>query len=231
MTKQIVGGEPFFRYFAWVILLTVIACFGAKAIFDSEDLPPITTLHHVHAVSMLSWFVLFAVQPTLIHLGKVRVHRLLGALSPLIVLAFFSFAISISLLNWGRMGAVLIVTANGINLAIFLGLYLAAITLRRHAAAHKRLMLYASLSMMGPAFGRIPEIFDQSPFLAVPFVFAYQLAPPVHDFVKYRRVHPATWIGFGLLLAAIPAIVGLSGSESWAAVLESVLGPRGGTAH
>jgi hypothetical protein len=74
--------EPFFFYFAWVILLTVIVCFGAKAIFDAEDLPPITPLHHVHAVSMMAWFALFAVQPTLIHYGNHRAHRLLGRLSP-----------------------------------------------------------------------------------------------------------------------------------------------------
>lgn len=220
--------EPFFRNFAWIILGTVIVCFGAKAIFDSEGLPPITPLHHLHAVAMLSWFLLFAVQPTLVQAGKVREHRLLGKVSPLIVLTFFTFALQISLLNWQRIGAPLIVTANGINLTLFAGLYIAAISYRRDAATHKRLMLYATLSMMGPAFGRLPEIFDQTPVMAVPLIFGFQLAPLIHDRLVHRRIHRASWIGFALMLSAIPLILGLSASDAWADILVSILGPRGG---
>ncbi|MEZ5469960.1 MAG: hypothetical protein R3F18_20160 [Lysobacterales bacterium] len=220
--------EPFFRNFAWIILATVIVCFGAKAIFDTKDLPPITPLHHLHAVAMLSWFVLFAVQPTLVEAGKVRAHQLLGRLSPLVVLTSFTFALQISLLNWQRMGAPLIITANGVNLTLFAGLYIAAISYRRDAATHKRLMLYATLSMMGPAFGRLPEIFDQSPVLAVPLIFGFQLAPLIHDRIVHRRIHPASWVGFALMLGAIPLILGLSGSAAWADFLEGILGPRGG---
>ncbi len=227
MNTQKQHGEPFFRNVAWIILLTVIVCFGAKALFDSDGLPPITPLHHLHAVAMLAWFVLFAVQPTLIESGKVRAHRMLGRLSPLIVITFFAFALPISLLNWHRIGDPSIVTANGVNLTIFAGLYIAAIVWRRDAASHKRLMLYATLSMMGPAFGRIPEIFDQTPVLAVPLIFGFQLAPLIHDRLRYRRIHPATWVGFALMLAAIPLILGLSASSEWAGLLESILGTRG----
>jgi hypothetical protein len=223
--------EAFFPRFAWIILLTVIACFGAKAIFDTDDLPPITPLHHLHAISMLGWFVLFAVQPTLIQRGHYRAHRLLGRLSPLLVLVFLTLAIQISLLNWQRMGFALIPTANGVNLILFGSLYLAAIYWRRDSATHKRLMLYATLAMMGPAFGRIPEIFDATPVLAVVPLLAYQIAPLVHDRRAHGRVHPASWVGFALMLAAIPVILGLGGSESWTTTLEGLLGPRGGQAH
>lgn len=76
--------------------------------------------------------MLFAVQATLIQRGNYATHRLLGRLSPLLVLAFFSFALPISVLNWQRMGFALIPTANGVNLLLFLGLYLSAIAWRRH---------------------------------------------------------------------------------------------------
>lgn len=219
--------EPFFPVFAWIILLTVIVCFGAKAIFDADDLPPITWLHHAHALSMLSWFLLFAVQPTLIARGHHQAHRLLGRLSPLVVLAFIGFALPISLLNWQRMGFALIPTANGVNLVLFLSLYLAAIAWRRNTPVHKRLMLYATLPMMGPAFGRIPEIFDITPVAAVPLIIGYQLAPVIHDRLVHGRVHPASWIGFALMLAAVPVILGLSESATWAEILQQLLGPGG----
>ncbi|MEM9301966.1 MAG: hypothetical protein AAGE01_07635 [Pseudomonadota bacterium] len=44
--------EPFFRHFAWFLLAFVILSFLGKAILDTEDLPPITPLHHCHAVTM-----------------------------------------------------------------------------------------------------------------------------------------------------------------------------------
>ncbi|MEM9301967.1 MAG: hypothetical protein AAGE01_07640 [Pseudomonadota bacterium] len=148
-------------------------------------------------------------------------------MSPILVVTFFGFAIPISLLNWARVGEPLIVTANGMNFTLFLGFYLAAIAWRRSEATHKRLMLYATLSIMGPAAGRIPELFDASPFVAAPIIFVLNLTPVVHDFVVHRRVHPASWIGFGLMILTIPIVVTLSGSEASAALLSSVLGPPG----
>lgn len=223
--------ERFFQGFAVFILVFVIASFLGKAIFNTEDLPPLTVLHHFHAVTMGAWFVLFALQPTLAASGRLHLHRLLGYLSPLIVIAFIALGSRITLLNWARIGDPLIVTANGVNLIFFVGLYLAAIHWRSKPAAHKRLMTYATLMLLGPAAGRIPEIFDQSPMLAVPIILALQFAPLVHDLVVHRRVHPATWVGMALVLSAVVLILGLSGNEAWVAMLESVLGPRGGVGH
>ena len=227
MNQADADAEPFFTWFAWIILLTVIVAFGAKAIFDADGLPPITPLHHVHGVTMLAWFGLFAVQPTLVHYGYRGTHRLLGRLSPLLVLTFLFFAVQISLLNWTRTGRPLIVTANGVNLILFSGFFLAALAFRRNTPVHKRLMLYATLSIMGPAFGRIPEIFDADPALAAPLVLGYSLVPAVHDRWVRGRVHPATWVGVALVIATIPIILGLSGSPGWRAVLENLLGPGG----
>jgi len=227
MSMNTTGREPFFRYFTGFLLLFVIASFGSKAIFDADDLPPLTIFHHFHAITMGAWFVLFALQPTLIDHGQLRLHRLLGRISPLIVLAFLMLGIQMSLLNWTRTGNPLIITANSVNLTFFIGLYVAAIHWRSQAAAHKRLMTYATLMMMGPAAGRIPEIFDQSPFLAVPIILVLQFAPLAHDIIVHRRVHPATWVGFALIFAAVVLILGLGENASWAAVLETWLGPPG----
>ena len=216
--------EPFFFYYAWFILFFVIICFGAKAIFDPEGLPPITNLHHFHALTMLSWFFLFALQPTLIRFEKIKLHKSIGQLSPIVVIAFIGFSVPISLLNWDRTGWPMIITANSVNLTIFISLYVFAIIKRQQAATHKRLMLYSTISLLGPAAGRIPEIFDQSPFMSVPIIMALQLAPLVHDKIVHRKIHKATWIGFIIMLSTIPIIVGLSESEAWKEILINLLG-------
>ena len=79
-------------------------------------------------------------------------------------------------------------------------------------------MSCAMLSLMGPAAGRLPDILDVSAFLA---------APIMHDWLANRRVHPANWAGFGLVLAAIPLNFALRESAGGAGVLEGLLGPRG----
>lgn len=220
-------GETFFVSFAWLLLGLVIIGFGSKAVFDTENLPPLTWLHHAHAVAMLAWFGLLALQPTLIQRGRHDLHRSLGLLSPLVVIVFIGFAIPIALLNWHRVGEPLIITANSINLTFFVVLYSAAFIWRKVPAAHKRLMTYAALLLMGPALGRIAEIFDRPPESVAPLIFALQLAPVIRDLVADRRVHPATWIGFAVTVVTIPLILGLGGSESWASFLSDVLGPPG----
>jgi len=217
----------FFRRFSWVILAFVIIAFGGKAIFDTADLPPITLMHHFHAVSMGSWFVLFALQATLTERGNVALHRTLGRFSPIVVITFLIFAAIISKLNWLRMGEPLIVTANTINILLFLGFYTTAILKRRDTDSHKRLMVFATLAIMGPAAGRIPETFDANVFFAVPISFAFIFTPLVYDRFFRRKVHRATIIGTVLLISSIPILLTLSGLAEWISVLETVMGPRG----
>lgn len=227
MTTRTNHREPFFAVFAWLLLGLVVTGFGGKAVFDTENLPPLTALHHAHAVAMLCWFGLFAIQPTLIRRGNVDLHRRLGTWSPIVVLVFIALAIPIVHLNWGRIGEPIIVTANAINLTLFVILYSSAIAWRRNGSAHKRLMTYAALMLIGPALGRFADLLDQPPEAVAPVIFLLLLTPLVRDLIVRRRPHPATLVGFGLAVAAIPLILGLSGSADWAVFLERVLGPPG----
>lgn len=227
MTTRTNESEPFFAVFAWLLLGIVITGFGGKAVFDTENLPPLTALHHAHAIAMLCWFVLFAIQPTLIRRGNRQLHRRLGMLSPIVVVVFISLAIPIVHLNWGRIGEPIIVTANAVNITVFVVLYSCAIAWRRSPAAHKRLMTYAALMLMGPALGRFADLLGQPPESVAPVILVLLLTPLVRDFIVRRRPHPATLVGFGLAVLAIPLILGLSNSPEWVAYLERVLGPPG----
>lgn len=223
-----VQNSAFFAGYAWALFILVVLCFGGKALFDPDGLPTIIPLHHFHAVAMLAWFVLFAVQATLIHQGQQRWHRLLGRISPLVVTCLLAFAIAISLLNWEKTGRTLIITVNALNLFLFLSYYTAGIIYRKRTRAHMRLMLYATLILMGPAIGRLPEIFDLSPFMAVPGLLLLQVIPLIHDKWVNGKIHPVCWMGFLVFLVTVPMIVSLSDSAAWKALLVSVLGSPAG---
>jgi hypothetical protein len=98
----------------------------------------------------------------------------------------------------------------------FLVLLLSAVLLRRRSQAHKRLILLASISILGPALGRISRwpVFggEQGPF--IPLVVVLLLAALVaHDLVSTRRVHSATLIGAGFAFVMLFAGVAIGGSE------------------
>lgn len=215
-----------FRVFAWVILVFVIVAFVGKAVFDTKDLPPITLLHHFHAVSMGAWFVLFALQATLMERGNIRLHRLLGRTSPLLVISFLVFAAIISRQNWLRVGEPLIITSNLVNCLLFLGFYVTAILKRRDGDTHMRLMTFATLSLIGPAAGRIPETLDINVFFALPITLSFIFAPLVYDRFFLRQVRRVSILGTILLFAAIPVVVALSGSAGWLSFLEAMIGPQ-----
>ena len=221
------NNTAFFAYYAWTLFILVVLCFGGKALIDPEGLPVIIPLHHFHAVAMLSWVVLFALQATFMHQGHRDWHRLLGRLSPLLVVTFVTFAVAISLLNWEKTGGALIITVNALNLLLFLIYYTTGIVCRKRTAAHMRWMLYATLILMGPAIGRLPEIFGWSPFMAVPGLLLLQLIPLIHDKWVHGRIHPVCWVGFLVFLITVPLIVSLSESAGWYRFLTSLLGDPG----
>jgi hypothetical protein len=112
------------------------------------------------------------------------------------------------------------------SLTAFALLLSAAMLLRGRPQAHKRLMLLASIAVLGPALARIARWpgfgGEQGPF--VPLVLLLLIAAiAIHDLVTTRRLHPATSIG-GLALIVI--LVGASvfgGSEAGLALVRELL--------
>ena len=86
----------------------------------------------------------------------------------------------------------------------FAVLVVSAVALRRRPEAHKRLMLLASVAIIGPALARLARwpIFggELGPFVQIAtwLIFAAVLA---HDVWTRRQPHPATLAGIGLVLA------------------------------
>ena len=227
MMRQARSDTRFFRNLSWVVLAFVILAFGGKAVLNSASLPPLTPMHHLHAVSMLGWFALVAVQASLIDTGRHSLHRTLGRLSPLLVIAFIVFACFISQMNWDRVGDPLITTANALFMCLFVGFYVAGVLQRRNTATHRRLMVFASLSFVGPAAGRIPEMFDANVLLSLPILLAFNLAPLIYDRFVRRQIERVTHVGTSLQIQADTVKEALSELPPWVSLIEAVLGPGG----
>jgi hypothetical protein len=115
-----------------------------------------------------------------------------------------------------------VVWGNFVSIAVFAGLLATALLLRRSPQAHKRLMVLASIAIVGPALARIsrwPVLGgEDGPFIPLILV-GLLLAVIAHDLVVERRVHRATWIGCGVIVLAAIVQQIIAGSELGLAVV------------
>ena len=108
-----------------------------------------------------------------------------------------------------------VVWPNIASVATFAVLLLAALLLRRRPDTHKRLMLLASISIVGPALARISRLpglgGEQGLFIPLALVLLL-LAVVLHDLISTKRVHGATLLGgtFAVLMTIGGLAIGAS---------------------
>ena len=195
----------FFYALALIIAATVLLGFAKTyflAGFFAAKLP--SALVHIHGALFTSWIGLLATQIILISLGRVRWHMRLGTvgmfLAPLMVIVGFATlfaaihrrpALPLPVLQ-------IITAADILTLCIFAGLILWAFLARHDAAAHKRLMLLATITILGPAVGRWPFAFVHSTFGFLAVLDSFLALLILYDLWTRRSLHRTTvW---GLLL-------------------------------
>ena len=211
--------------FAWAAALLVACVFAgfARNYYLRAWLGTrvITPLVHVHGLLMSGWVALFVVQTWLIERGRIRTHRRLGVLGVLLAVLAVASAATVILAQVVRGApdalhrALLFVAFDGLHLLVFAGLVTAALLLRRRGDVHKRLMLFAVVSLLPPAFGRITLYFNPrgSEIAVLWLMFAVIVACVVTDSLRQHSLHPAA--------AACAALLILSSSATQLAQLYS----------
>jgi hypothetical protein len=189
---------------------------------------PIPGYLFVHGIVLTSWFVWFAMQTLLIQSRRAALHRRLGVVGAVlaVVVPFAGLLATsrvvgrvvangidlngdASLIGIGVSGPVIqflagVVWGNLSSAVTFAVLAWAGILLRRRAAAHKRLLVIATVSILGPALARLARLpffgGEQGPF-TVSVLLALLAAVVIHDLVTMRKLHPATTAGISFAIA------------------------------
>jgi hypothetical protein len=228
--------ETFF--FPFMALLTIAAVFlgFARTFF----LAPMYHYHlpnllvAVHGVVFASWIGLFAIQTSLVAAGRVDLHRKLGAVGAVLVGLVFimayavmlegvhrGFAIPGQLLSARDQAQILALDVVGINVSF--AMFAAGLLLRRNPTSHKRLMLFGTIGMVGPAIARWPFAFIASkPPLVGVVLQSFGVAIIVFDLLTTRRVHRATWIGTATLFLVPLIAIPMSATPFWLRLLASL---------
>lgn len=216
--------SPFYPWIALALAVVIIAGFSRTYYFRFlSDLPPLTWLVHLHGVVFTAWVALFIVQTRLIAARRVDLHMKAGIAG--VVLA--GLITIVSLWTMAALAATPRIRPSGLNnvqhtlinltsTALFVGFFALGMWYRRRGHLHKRFMVLAMIAILSPATARLAStlgMFEYRDAFVMGVAAAFVFACLVHDWRKYRVVHPAFVIGGAMIVASWPW-------RNWAATQE-----------
>jgi len=238
----------FFFSLTLVMLIVVFLGFAPTYYLDSFfdtaiEFQPMPGYLAIHAFILSFWFVGQVIQSTLVQTGHRNMHRTIGAVAAGLAAGVFITGIVVTVCaiphaeEFGitsRAGLNVLVVSNTMNLLVFFILVSMALYFRSKPQYHKRLMVIASIAIIGPAVSPfralgqfLGALLPQSVAIPVPLFFWIVLVASIviYDLSVGGRVHRATLWGGGMKIAATLVTLslvnsGLAGSyvnwiESW----------------
>jgi uncharacterized membrane protein YozB (DUF420 family) len=227
-------GRVFYLVWALTMAAVFVAGFSQTVPGDFAPTPGLPLLLHVHGAVFTLWVVLLIAQPSLVVAGDVRRHRQLGMAGAALAAAMVVMGLAATLFSISHHrvpsffppGVFLVM--NSLGVIVFGALVAAAVALRGRPEWHKRLMLCATASILGPGLGRF---LPMASFGAIaPLVmFAVNdvilLAGPAADLVVRRRIHPAYLWGVAAVVLMQALIGPLAFSPPAQALVRALQGP------
>ncbi len=215
----------FFSGMAVVLLITVFLGFERTYFLAGAFHAPLPNLLiHVHAVVFSSWIALLIAQTSFVSAGRVDIHRRLGlagfGLSSLMVVIGVLAATNSLARNFSPPGSGFdprtFYAVPILGMVMFATLIFFAFRARSNPAAHKRLILVATICLMGAPTGRPPfNVITGRPLLANIFVYFFLLVLVCYDLWSVRKVHRATiWAGLFVVIATLVSIP-VGGTAVW----------------
>ncbi len=166
--------------------------------------PPHVLIVHIHAIVNSAWVILLVAQTSLARAGRMDLHRRLGLLGLAIACLVVAAGVVLVCEDLARLrvgspavgavaGQVLRILGFGVLSGCGLGQ-------RAHPAAHKRLMLIATLTLLPAALVRWPVVFVGEMSLALGAVAGMLGLVASYDLWSARKVHAATLWGSAVVI-------------------------------
>jgi uncharacterized membrane protein YozB (DUF420 family) len=199
-TSSKVVRPPFYLGMSLAMAAVIIAGFSRTVPDDFTAGTKFPLLLAIHGTVFTLWIVLFVAQPAIVARGSLKLHRRIGWIGAGLAAAMVVMGLAATFYAV-HSNAVpsffppsLFLVMNTIGIAVFGGLVTAGVMRRKNAEWHKRLMLCATISILGPGVGRLlpMESFGRAaPLVMFAVILVFGLAGPLYDMIIRRRVHPA----------------------------------------
>jgi len=203
----------FFIFIAITGFLAVLIGFGKTFIVPSaKGTFAAPYIIYIHGAFAFSWIVLFLIQTLLIHYYKYSLHQTLGVLGIFIATGVMVTMILVGKYVVGRdlslgLGDIAYssLIGNITSAFMFFTLVLFGILKRKNAAAHKRLMLLATIVVLWPAWFRFRHYFPSVPrpdiWFALVLADSLIIIAWIWDRFRNGTIHPILKYG-GLFIIA-----------------------------
>ncbi len=214
----------FFGGIAWVLSVTVLAGFSRTYYFNDfvADPFPLSPLMHLHGAVYSAWMLLLVLQTMLIARGRVGLHRRLGVAGCVIAASMVVLGIAVAVTRTADgvtadrgVPPLVFLAVPLVGMLVFTALFTAAVLERRNAAAHKRLVILATLEMVTAAVARLPVVETWGPLGFFGVIDVFVIALVAYDLATLRRVHPATLWGGLFFVLSQPLRLVIGGSPLW----------------
>jgi uncharacterized membrane protein YozB (DUF420 family) len=193
----------------------VLVCFVgfAPSFYLKSYLDPhreLSVLLHVKGFVFSAWIILFLVQSVLIVRGSRALHQRLGWIAPVLAAAMVVLVAAATVEEMRRIPPfpppAVALALNTFDTVVFAILVGAAVFYRKKSDWHKRLMLSATLILVGAPIVRILLMVEGRMsigllILDVLLVDLVILLCFAMDLSSRRRIHPAYVVGLGMLMA------------------------------
>jgi hypothetical protein len=196
------------------------------------DASPLTGRLHLHGLVLTTWLVFFLVQSTLIPAGRRSLHRRLGfvgvGLAAAVVVTTYLAAIEGAHLDGSRGGITAAdrLYSSVVILALFGGFVALGTLFRGRPDIHKRSMLLATVTIVGPAATRAVVLLVGRGFRDphVPVMATLLVGALVSDWRTRGRPHWLLLSGGLVLIASQVTRRLVGGTEAWAAIGNWLIG-------
>jgi hypothetical protein len=231
--KFVPGRRHFFAAFGTLSVVLAVTGFSQSFFVPLARralvVPPIV---YIHGALFLGWVTLLLVQTLLVGRRRIRSHRRVGWIAVALVPAMAASGIGVGLwatardVRAGEASAALpfllgLVT----DMMTFAVLASSAIATRRRPETHKRLMVMATIVVLGAALVRLIALVSASvrPW-NIALTTCLVLSVAAFDLHARRRVHSATVWGGAAVLANLIAQRPLGHTDLWLRAAHGLLG-------
>lgn len=205
-----------------IVLIGFARTFYLRSLFLGR---PLSLVLLLHGVALTAWYGIVVLQGLLVLSGRRALHAKVAWLAVPIVVAVVASGIQVNMnvalqIESASSPENMFVWGNFMSLLSFVILVIGGVTLRRRFMAHHRLIFFASLAIIGPAFARFafwPLIglgLSAAPIFAIVGMILLVLLAIAYDLSFLRRVQPATYAGLcGVILPLIGGtVIAISGA-------------------
>ena len=203
----------FFSGMALLILASVFLGFAHSYYLVGVFHAPLPSrIIHVHGAIFSAWILFLLAQTTLVSAGRVDIHRRLGIAGFLLACLMVAVGVLAATDALRRGGGppgldpktfyIIPIT----DMLVFAVLIFFAYRKRFNAAAHKRLILIATIALMIAAIARWPfHMVRGNPLTAALTSYLFLLALVAYDLFSTRKIHRAT-LGASMFLIVVQQI-------------------------